>query len=203
MTTTTIKISINCDYLVYLNPDMEVSGYEISPDERLALSLRYNAAEESTATFPLSTIYILEVFGIPTTMVWMMENASNKGQLLFYKPNLLAFSKEITKTLDDALPIGDYSTTFAGEKKGSKFVEGKDFIKVPAVWHKKEEDLVNLDVILRSLPFVGWMETYWGTPIWIEIWRSKPELQRFMSGYAQLKMKEGEVIHNESDKLPS
>ena len=181
MKTTTIKTAIDCDYLVYLDQEMNIVGYELSPDERQALSIRYKASEEATATLPLKTIYILEIFGIHTTMVWLIENSEKKGQLLFYKPSMLAFTKEIAKTLDGALPIDDYADIRIREKKETKHL--------PVLIDAALKDPIPLENILKSLPFTGWMEYYWATPTWIEIWRAKPDLQRFMTEFARTKMK--------------
>lgn len=181
MNTTTIKAVMDCDYLVYLDQDLNVVGYELSPDERQALSLRYKASEEATPTLPLKTIYLLEIFGIHTTMVWLIENSEKKGQLIFYKPSILTLSKEVAKTLDSALPIEDYADIVTGKKKETKHL--------PAVVPVESKDPVPLENILKSLPFTGWMEYYWATPTWIEIWRAKPDLQRFMAEFARMKLK--------------
>ena len=181
MNTATIKTVVDCDYLVYFDQDMNVIGYELSPDERQALSIRYHASEEATAVMPLKTIYILEVFGIHTITVWLVENSEKKGQLLFYKPSMLALAKEIAKTLDCALPIDDYSDIVTREKGMAK--------QLPAVLVGASKDLAPSEKILKNIPFTGWMDYYWGTPTWIEIWRARPELQRFMTGYASMRLK--------------
>ena len=176
MTTTTIKTVIDCDYLIYLDQELNLIGYELSPDERQALSLRYHASEEATSTMPVKTIYILEVFRIHTTMVWLVENAGKKGQLLFYKPSILALSKEVAKTLDCALPIEDFMAV------GNKTAEETKHL--PAV-----VDAGTMENVLKRIPFTGWLDYYWATPTWIEIWRSRPDLQRFMTEFTSMKTK--------------
>jgi len=181
MNTTTIKLSIDCDYLIYLDHELNVAGYELSPDERQALSLRYNASETNETTMPLKTAYILEVFGINTTMVWLMtaNGKEKKGQLLFYKPSALALSKEIVKTADEALPIADFLTGETILKKKTSHL--------PATIGEGSKDEVPLETILKNLPFTGWMEFYWSTSTWGQIWRLKPELQRVMASFARSK----------------
>lgn len=194
MNTTTIKLSIDCDYLVYLDQELNVTGYELTPDERQALSLRYNAVEESTATMPLKTVYILEVFGINTTMVWMVENKERKGQLLFYKPSILSFSKEIAKTLDEALPISDFVST-PPEKS-------KEALQLPALIGGGKVDNIELEKVIKRLPFTGWMEFFWSTPSWMLIWRARPDLQHHMLSFANVKAKEAQAkIDAETETL--
>lgn len=192
MNTTTIKTAIDCDYLVYFDQDMNIVGYELSPDERQALSTRYHASEEATAILPLKTIYILEVFGIRTVTVWLVETSEKKGQLLFYKPSILGLAKEVVKTLDCALPIDDYAGIVAREKKAPK--------QLPAILVEAPKDPVSSEKLLKNIPFTGWMDYYWGTSTWTEIWRARPELQRFMVGYASLKLK-GEAFIEAQKKM--
>ena len=174
---TTIKTVTDCDYLIYMDKDLVPIGYELTMDERQALSVRYHADEEISPTLPEKTIYILEIFGIHTTLVWLVDEKEKKGELLFYKPNMLGLAREVTKTLDCALEVKDYmEMCLAADKRKDK--------NLPSTIDKVEEELI------QKLPFTNWMEIYWNTPTWMTIWRARPDLQMYMSDFARLRTKE-------------
>lgn len=166
---TTLKTTTVCDYLVYLDKDMLPVGFELTIDERQALSLRYHTSEVIIPCPPKSTRYMLEVFGVNTTLIWMMAENHRQGELLFYGPNMIALTRETTKSLSTAIKKEDY-----------KFASDTDKEKIKLLEFQGDR---LLEKIVKSLPFPNWMNIYWNTPIWMEIWKARPDLQPYMIEY--------------------
>ena len=209
MTASTIRTITDVDYLVYLDKELKILGYEMSEDDKQAFQIRYKSSENCgvNGTPPKATAFTLEVFGINTTLAFVMEG--DKGELLYYRPSAVNFAQEIAKTIDTAIPYPpgenanlplpinnvveciSYTGGFCRVNKGVLCTGGscKDFEKHAAVKTMKWEDIWE---IVEMVPFPGWMDKCWGTLAWIQVWKNKPHLQNVMLEYSAKKYEEQE-----------
>jgi len=210
MTASTIKTITDVDYLVYLDKNLKVLGFEMSEDDKQAFQIRYKSSENCgvNGVPPKDAAYTLEVFGINTTLAFVMNG--DKGELLYYRPSPINFAQEIGKTIDTAIPyppeetknvpavVNDcrecvgYSNGFCTINNGALCVGGKceDFEKPAPVMQTMAWE--NIQEILDTVPFPGWMEKCWGTLAWIQVWKNKPCLQTVMIEYSAKKYEEQE-----------
>jgi hypothetical protein len=120
---------------------------------------------------PANAAYTLEVYGVSTTLAFIMNG--DKGELLFYKPSPIELAREIGKTVETAVALHP------------------EIKHLPEVT-KKVEDLFPEEDILRRVPYPNWMEECWGTKAWILIWKNRPMLQTVMLDFSAKKYKEKE-----------
>lgn len=165
---TTIKVEADCDYYVYLDENKKVIGFDLSPDERQSLALKYNSTEDQEPRIPDKAISILEVFAVSSVLIWMM-NHDKRGTLLFYRPDYSDLSKAVHTMLNlpqmSLIPI---------EKPGEATIATKalsDAVK-PVPDELTSEETVMFE---RAWSNVG---------EWIRLWKSQPELQRKMLLYS-------------------
>lgn len=173
MESKTIKTITEVDYIVFLDDKMKILGYEMSEDDKQAFQLRYKAPDNCGIdnTLPVNTAYTLEIYGINTTLAFIMKE--DKGELLFYRPSPLEMAKEIGKTIETAIPLNP------------------EIKNLPEVV-KRVEDLFPEEDILRRVPYPNWMEECWGTKAWILVWKNRPMLQTIMLEFSAQKYKEKE-----------
>ena len=106
MSTITTKLICECDYVVYADDKANIMGYELSPDERQGLDVRFNAKnQEEYPTIPDKATHLIEIFGITTVIVWVKDTETGKGELLFYRPMFQELAKDIAKFGDQAVPL--------------------------------------------------------------------------------------------------
>lgn len=179
MAKSTLKTLTDCDYLVYLNKDHLPCGFELTQDERQSLAIRYHVKDEEwEPTLPEAAVYVLEVFGIPSTIIGVVDE-DQKWELIFYKPSILAFAREIGDSMDTALEIMEYEPS-KGKATPAKKVEDKD-VKAE---EKDLRDTYERELIAR-LPFENWMTIYWGTAMWMKVWEQRKDLQECMAEFAK------------------
>ena len=155
----TIKTVCECDYFVYLDEKNEIVGFELSADERNAMDIRYHVeGDKKYPNIPKAAKFMLEIFSIATVVVWTMDEDTKKGELLFYKPNLHELAKDILKFKEDAVPITEEDIPFLTNSSPT----------IPAEPVKGSE---------------GWLERYYLTDTWMQIWKKYPELQTQMVAY--------------------
>lgn len=190
MTHHTVKTTTDCDFLVYLGNDLRPVGYELTLSERKEFAKLYNTMEtDLEPNIPEKAVYILEVFAVSTTIVWLMGD-DKKGELLFYKPSMLKLAKAIVDTFDAAIEILEYEPEKESEKE--TLPAKVDTIKEIREEHQKE--------VIARLPFENWMAIYWMTPMWGKVWRARPDLQDTMAAFT-IKHSQGDIIVNKDGEV--
>ena len=212
MTASTIKTITDVDYLIYMDKNLKVLGYEMSADDKQAFQIRYKSEEDCgiKSTVPKDTAYTLEVYGVNTTLAFVMNG--DKGELLFYRPSVVNFAQEIGKTIETAIPYPpgentnlpmnvnnvleciSYNNGFCKVNKGALCSGGSctEFERPTIAPAKESMKWEKIQEILDSVPYPGWMEECWGTLAWIQVWKNKPYLQTVMLEYSGNKYKEQE-----------
>jgi hypothetical protein len=181
MAQTTIKAVTDCDYLVFLNKELQIIGYELSEDDRQAFQLRYHTPDECgiSGKIPKGTEFYLELFGVNTTLVFVMSEEGARGELLFYRPSPTQMAKEVGINMESVVPL----TTPRVGKEDVKLIPEKPMVdgNIASTSH--------IDDILRRVPYPNWMEESWGTPAWLAIWKNKPMLQIAMIEFSAARFK--------------
>lgn len=125
----TLKTYTDCDYIVYLGEALEVCGFELTPDDLQALSIRHHCDEEVDNTIiPPDTHYILEIFGVHTTIIWSMTSDTAgvpSGKLLFYSPNLKELAKEIVNEIENAIPMENNNCVYLNKDNTCRIEKNK------------------------------------------------------------------------------
>jgi len=189
MTQHTVKTITDCDFLVYLGNNLRPIGYELTLDERKEFAKRYHTEEvELEPNVPEKAVFVLEVYAINTTIVWLMDG--EKGELMFYKPSMLKLAKEIVDTLDAAIEILEY----APENKDKTKILPTTVDPIKEVREEYEKE------IIARLPFENWMSVYWQTPMWAKVWRLRPDLQDLMAAFT-IANSQGDVVVNKHGEV--
>lgn len=106
MSITTTKLICDCDYVIYLDDKASVVGFELSPDERQAMYIRYNVKDKEVyPNIPVTATHILEVFAINSVVIWTKDTETSEGELLFYRPSTKDLAIDIAKSEDQTTPI--------------------------------------------------------------------------------------------------
>lgn len=179
-----VKLVADIDYLMFLDKDLKLLGYEMSEDDCHAFSIRYGIAEDCIikSTVPKGTAYTLEVWGVNTTLVFLLNDDGKQGELLTYKPNPFSLAKEMGNTIETALPYDDDTSA-----KEVKLLPEK--VKISNDTSLTWEEIAKM---VDRVPYPNWMDECWGTKAWIEVWKNKPSLQTIMLEFSAKKYRDQE-----------